>query len=316
MRADNILGQSSCSNSATTTVSSAGDASAVASCKTYSGSIAIATEAMGTTDANNHQSLSFDGSLSKITGNLTATNVSNLNTLDFGGLQSVGGLDLTSLTSLSTLNAGSLNSVDAMTLEALPQLQRLSFGSKGITQASSILITNTGLTSLQGIDQLDQIDSFNVNNNGGLTNISLQITSIKGSLDVEANDGTVSGLTVSFPMLETAQNMTFRNCSTILLPALNNVTQDLGFYGNSIESFSAPNLTTTSGLIFVDNTELTNISIPNLVSVNGSYQIANNTELKIVDGFPKLSVVTGALDFNGNYSEYVTRTPNLLQYCY
>lgn len=300
--ASTVLGQA-CSTSGTTTISAASDASAVASCSTYSGSIAIETGVSGVTDDNGHTSLSFDGQLSKVTGNITATNVTNLSGLSFNSLQSVGGLDLVELTLLSTLSAPSLSRVNAMTLNALPALQQLSFGKTGITQASTILITNTGLTSLQGIDQLKKIDVFNVNNNGGLTNISLDITSISGSLDIEANDGTVTGLTTSFPMLETAQNMTFRNCNTILLPALKNVTTDLGFYGNAIKSLIAPNLTTTSGLIFVDNTELTNISIPQLTSVNGTYQIANNTELDIINGFPKLSVVTGALDFNGNFSE-------------
>ena len=191
-----------------------------------------------------------------------------------------------------------------MTLQALPALFQLSFGDPGITQASSLLITNTALTSLKGIDQLEKVDTFNVNNNGGLTNISLQVTSISKSLDIEANDGYVSGLSTSFPMLETAQNMTFRNCSSISIPALKNVTQSLGFYGNAITELAAPNLTSTGlGLIFVDNTELTNISIPQLTTVNGSYQIANNTQLQIINGFPKLSVIQGALDFNGNYSE-------------
>lgn len=97
--------------------------------------------------------------------------------------------------------------------------------------------------------------------------------------------------------------MTFRNCSTVDLPALANVTQDLGFYGNSMQTFSAPNLTAVGGLIFVDNTALTNISIPQLTSANQSYQIANNTMLKQINGFPKLANIGGALDFNGNFTE-------------
>jgi len=113
----------------------------------------------------------------------------------------------------------------------------------------------------------------------------------------------VTGLVTTFPMLETATNMTFRNCSSVSLPSLANVTQDLGFYGNTMQSFVAPNLTTVGGLIFVDNTQLTNISLPQLTSVNQSYQIANNTLLKNVTGFPQLSIVGGALDFNGNFTE-------------
>lgn len=216
----------------------------------------------------------------------------------------MGGFELGQLTVLSDLSFPKLTTVTVMNFTALPALQQLAFGDNGITQADSILITNTGLSSLQGINNLQTISTFNVNNNAALQNISLQVTSIKNSLDIEANDGYISGLTTSFPMLQTAQNMTFRNCSSVSLPSLANVTDDLGFYGNTMESFMAPNLTTVGGLIFVDNTALTNISIPGLVSVNGSYQIANNTMLKKINGFTKLSVIKGALDFNGNFSEY------------
>ena len=291
-----------CSNSATLTITASADASSLASCTTYSGSVAIPTGLAVAQDGNGHQQLSVDG-VEKITGNLTVTNAILLSSLSFGDLKSIGGFELGGLTVLSELSFPQLTTVTALNFTALPALQQLSFGGTGISQAVSVLITNTGLSSLQGINNLQEVTSFNVNNNAALQNISLQVTSIKGSLDIEANDGYVSGLTTTFPMLETAQNMTFRNCSSVSLPSLANVTEDLGFYGNTMESFSAPNLTTVGGLIFVDNTDLTNISLPMLTSVNGSYQIANNTMLKIINGFEKLATIGGALDFNGNFTE-------------
>ena len=238
-----------------------------------------------------------------ITGNLTVTDAIQLASLSFGSLQSIGGFELGGLTVLSELSMPQITKVDQLNFTALPALQQLSFGGTGLTQANSILITNTGLSSLQGINNLQEVDFFNVNNNPSLQNISLQVTSIKNSLDIEANDGYVTGLQTSFPLLETAQNMTFRNCSSVSLPSLANVSEDLGFYGNTMQSFAAPNLTTCGGLIFVDNTELTNISLPMLTSINASYQIANNTQLKIINGFQKLSIIGGALDFNGNFTE-------------
>ena len=192
-----------------------------------------------------------------------------------------------------------------MNLTALPALQQFSFGNTGVTQAQSVLITNTGLSSLKGLDKLDSIDSFNVNNNNALQNVSLSVSTIKNAIKIEANNGDQSGTAVSFPELQTAQNMTFRNCSSVELPSLANVSQYLGFYGNSFETFVAPNLTTTGGLVFVDNTALGNISIPGLTTVNSTCQIANNTMLKKIDGIQKLSVITASLDFNGNFSEYV-----------
>ena len=98
--------------------------------------------------------------------------------------------------------------------------------------------------------------------------------------------------------------MTFRNASKVDLPSLESVSGGLGFYSSYFESFTGPNLTTVdSFLVFNDNSALTNISLPLLESVGGSFQIANNTELKEVTGVPKLETIEGALDFSGNFSE-------------
>lgn len=291
-----------CSTSGTTTITASSDATALASCSTYSGSVAVETGLSTPKDSNGHQQLEV-GNIQKIDGNLTVTNLDQLTTLSFPALESVIGFELYALNALAVLSFPRLTTATQVNFTALASLQQLSFGTVGITKASSVLITNTGLSSLDGISNLKSVDVFNVNNNLALTDITLKVTSIKNSLDIEANDVLASGLTVSFPFLETAQNMTFRNCSVILLPSLANVTEEVGFYGNNFQNFTAPNLTTAGGLVFVDNTELTNISLPALTSINGTYQIANNTKLSKIDGFQSLSVVTGALDFSGNFTE-------------
>ncbi|KAL8660028.1 MAG: hypothetical protein Q9226_000106 [Calogaya cf. arnoldii] len=291
-----------CSNSGTLTIASAADASQLASCTTYSGSVAIETGLAYPKDNNGRQQVQVT-TVRTITGNLTVTDAISLSSLSFGSLRSIGGFELGGLTVLSELSMPELTEVSQLNFTALPALQTLDFGGRGLTKAESVLITNTGLSSLTGINNLQQVDTFNINNNQALQNISLQVTSITNALRIEANDGYQSGLTTSFPLLETATNMTFRNCSSISLPALKNVTENLGLYGNTFETFFAPNLTSAGGLIFVDNTELTNISLPQLTAINATYQIANNTQLKEVDGFTKLSVVKGALDFSGNFSD-------------
>ena len=280
----------------------AADASQVASCTTYSGSIAIPTDLSDSVDDNGHNMLSVDN-VQKIVGNVTINDAVSLESLSFGALRSLSGLQLGNLTVLSSLSMPDIQTIGQINLTGIPALQQFSFGNDGVSQTSSILITNTGLTSLEGLDQLETVDSFNVNNNPGLQNITLGVTSIKNAINIAANDGFQSGLTTAFPQLQTAMNMTFRNCSSVSLPQLANVTQYLGFYGNTMESFAAPNLTTTGGLVFIDNTALTNISIPLLTSVNASVQIANNTMLKKIDGIQKLSTVTASLDLNGNFTE-------------
>lgn len=297
----NIVPIAQCSTSGTTTISVSAEASALASCTTYSGSVAIPTGLGVPKDSDGHQQLQIDG-VRKITGNLTVTNNPDLTSLQFGSLQSISGFELGSLERLALLSLPQLTTVDALNFTALPALQTLEFGS-GITKARSILITNTGLATLNGIENLQDVDLFNVNNNPALQNISLQVKSIKGSLDIEANDGTPQGLTVSFPLLETALNMTLKNCSQILLPALKNVTDELGFYGNTFTNFTASKLTSAGGITFEDNNELVNITLPNLEKIAGAFEIANNTKLTTLSGFQKLSTIGGTLLFRGAFSE-------------
>lgn len=300
--ADRVQQIAQCSTSGTTTISAPSEATALASCLTYSGSVVIPSGLAVPMDSDGLQTIQIDN-VRKIDGNLTVTNVTQLSSLSFSSLQSVVGLELTFLQRLTTLSFPQLTTVDALNFNALPALQNLAFGGRGITKARSVLVTNTGLTTLQGIDNLEEVDLFDVNNNVALTNISLQVSSIKTSLTIAANDEFLSGLSTSFPLLETALNMTFRNCSQILLPSLKNVTDELGFYGNTFTNFSASKLTSAGGIIFVDNTDLVNITLPNLEKIDGAYQIANNTKLSIINGFPKLSIIGGTLDLSGNFSE-------------
>lgn len=260
-------------------------------CSTISGSVAIATDLSG--------SVQIDG-VQQITGNLSAQNNAALTGIEANDLQKIGGIALGNLTTLSALSMPVLSEADQVNFTALPELQMLSFTAT-IQKAISILITNTQLTTLTGIN-VSSVDTFNINNNPALTTIDMQLTVLTGPLVIEGN-GFGHNITASFVDLITAQNMTFRNCTEVLLPSLANVTKDLGFYGNSFETFSAPNLTTAGGLIFNDNVELTNISLPSLTSINATYQIANNTKLKDINGFANLKVIKGALDFSGNFTK-------------
>ena len=269
----------------------------MATCTTFSGSVLLAT---GVANAG---TVNIDG-IQAITGGLSYQDDSSVQSIQASQLTTTGDLSLGGLTQLSRLSLTSLNQVGALNFTGLSSLQQLDF-TAGITKAVSVLITNTELNALTGIDGLKQVQSFDVNNNQFLANISLSVTSIKGALNIGANDVQGSGLSVSFPNLATAGQMTFRNTSSIEIPSLANVSQNLGFYGNNIKSLSAPNLTFAGGIVFVGNADLTSISMPLLTTINGTngtYQIANNTLLKAIDGFEALSNVNGNLDFSGNFT--------------
>jgi len=273
-----------------TTIQNNGDAIALGDCAVYNGDITIAPIAAG--------SITLDG-VQRITGNFVCNGATNLTSLEANDLAEIDGeFALNGLTILSTLNMPSLAKVDNINWVALPGIQQLTF-THGVTEAGNVTISNTQLNTLDGIN-LETVEIFNINNNPYLGDIDMQLANVTQALNIAANG---RNLKASFPNLQFAFNMTFRNCSDVSMPSLSSVNGSLGFYSNYFTDFAAPNLTATGqDLVFDDNPSLTNISLPLLKTINGGYQIANNTELKNINGFQKLSVVAGALDFSGNFT--------------
>lgn len=293
--AGGALAQSSCgSASSTTTITAGADASALSGCATYSGSIAIAT---GLGDAINIPGIK------KINGDLVSTNNSQIPSISADSLQTIGGaFKLDGLTVLSTLSFPQLTQVESIQWNALAGLQGLSF-STGVQKANELNIQNTQLQSLDGIN-LQVVDTVYIANNNWLDDIQMQLGNITTSLTIESNGGNVSAI---FPNLIWANNMTFRNVSQIALNSLVSVNGSLGFYSNDFETLMCANLTnvgTNKGdLTIVSNTNLNNVSMPSLKKVGGGFSIQNNTEYKVVDGFPMLATITGAFDLYGNFTK-------------
>lgn len=238
-----------CSASGTTTIQNSGDATAMASCKTFSGTIAIETGAAGP--------IALDG-IQKLDGDLVIRNNSQIQQISAADMEEMGTFELNDVQRLTTVTFPKLKTVSKLTWNALPNLQQLGFDGE-ITKASEINIQNTQLQSLQGIN-VEQVDTIYIANNRYINEISMQLGNVSTSVILEANNPEVN---VTFPNLIWAFNMTFRNCSSIEVASLESLNGSLGLYGNVITDFAAPNLTEIGGaLAIVSNTELTNISFP------------------------------------------------------
>ncbi|RDW91400.1 hypothetical protein BP5796_02565 [Coleophoma crateriformis] len=275
---------------ATATINSAADATALASCSTISGSVLVGTAAAGTLDISGPK---------QITGDLIVENAGELTTLSSSSIGTIGGsFLLNNLTILSTLSMSSLVTVGKISWTALPALPSLTFPAT-VSSAKSVLITNTFLSTLDGIN-LMTVDTLDINNNNRLKTFSTQVANITALLNVDSNG---QNLDLAFPNLIWAANMTIRNVSSISLPSLATVNGSLGFYENYFTSVSAPNLTsvTSGSLAFVANPSLANISMPLLKTIGGGDLIANNSGLDAIS-FPALSTVGGAIDFSGNFT--------------
>ncbi|XPT00931.1 cell wall protein Ecm33 [Ascochyta lentis] len=286
-----------CSASATLTVQNAGDATALATCSTFSGSIAVAT---GTTD-----DIAFN-SVKRITGDLIVTDNSDIKRLSADTLDTLDGeMRLSGLTRLNAVDFPKLKTVESIKWDALPNLQTIGFTAE-VTKADKIDIQNTALRSLKGIN-IEQADSIFIANNGYIDEIAMQLGNVTESLTLANNN---EALKVTLPNLIWAANLTFRFVGSLEMPSLESLNGSLGLYNNGFETFSAPNLTSIGeALAIVANEQLSNLTFPQLTKISGNLQIANNTNLTTIDGFPELTSIGGAFDISGNMS--TVETPKL-----
>ncbi|OJJ87095.1 GPI-anchored protein Ecm33 [Aspergillus glaucus CBS 516.65] len=279
---------SSCGEGKTIKISSQSDIDGYSSCKTLKGDVEISEEVADTLSFNN---------VEKITGGFSCTGASNLTSLTAPNLGEIGDIfKLDGLTGLYTLNFGALSSVGSIKFTALPQLQKLEFAT-GVSEAGNVAITNTGLSSLDGIS-LNKVGDFDITENTNLKTVNVNnLTEATGLINFAGN---MDSLEIELPNLASGTNMTFRNVSSVSVPSLHNLTGQMGFWGDSFKTFSAPNLTETGDLAFNNNAKLSNLSMPQLETVNGGFQIMRNDKLANIS-FPSLETITGAIDFSGAF---------------
>lgn len=281
-------------------VTSQSDLDGISGCSTYKGDITVT-------------GLSGDATLNgvkELNGDLTLNNVTSLNAFAAPSLQTIdGAFTINVATVLSTLNFPELSSVGSINWVTLPAISGLTFGT-GVTEADSVVISDTGLNSLDGIN-IGKCATFNINNNRYLSDVSVALTQVTNSLDISFNSQSVQA---TFDSLEWANNITFQDVQSISLQNLTKVNASLGFINNTIQGLSLPQLTEIGGsLAVVSNSKLTNASFPLLKTVGGGLQIANNTQLTSIMGFPKVNSVGGAIQIIGNFSSASLPSLNLVK---
>lgn len=279
----------------TFTINSQADITNLLSCTTLTGDVVIGNQTDATLDFTGIKVI--DGDLSLLNNNLVSTLKSDTTT------EISGAFHLQNLTTLSTLSFSELTSVGSINWVSLTALDVLTF-TAGINSATSIVVSDTFLSSLDGLD-VASADTININNNRRLVSYTSSLGNLTTLLNINANG---LDLQVSFPELIWIANMTISNVSSFSVPSLTTVNGSMRFDSNFFTSFNAPNLTeTTSGDIsFVSNAELANITIPQLTTIGGGFLIANNTATDKINGFGKLKTVGGAINMRGNFTEYVS----------
>ncbi|WYZ41344.1 hypothetical protein EsH8_V_000239 [Colletotrichum jinshuiense] len=278
--------------SATVTITDAAMATNLP-CTTIQGSVQISEDITGSVNINGPKT---------IKGDLIVTNVTGLVGLVSSTLASVEGtFKMQGLTLLSDLRFTSLTTVGSIDWVTLPALGSLVFGTAGVTKVNDILISDTFLKSLDGLN-VASVDSLRINNNNQLVSYSNQLANATKTIEINSNG---PDLGITLPNLIWAGDIIIADAAKVQMDSLAVVNGSIKFDKNTFTEFIAPNLTqTTDGDVsFINNVELTNLSLPLLTKTGGGLTIQNNTLLQKIDGLPKLKQIGGAVLLRGNFTD-------------
>lgn len=247
-----------------------------------------------------------------ITGNLGSANIANVKVI-YGDLQVydtqtlealtadsittiTGALKLHNDTLLSTLSFASLSSIGAINWVTLPNLGET--GLHEVYECNSILVSDTNLTALDGLNPTD-VEVFNVNNNKQLVSISSGIETVSNALTVAFNG---NDTTVEFEDLIWANNMTFYSVSSISIPEIIAINKSAGFFESSVEELDFSLVTSIGGDLTIENNEQLNfIDFGNVTSIGGGLVIVNNTDLVSIDNLDSIKSIQGAVIIKGDF---------------
>ncbi|OJD34091.1 gpi-anchored cell wall organization protein ecm33 [Diplodia corticola] len=283
----------SCST-AITTIRNHADATPLAACKTFTGNIEIPGDATG--------DIALDG-IQNLDGYLLAESSEGLSSLSADSLEVIEGyMYLQELGNLETLNMPKLTTVgQQLRLVKLPALSNLGFDAT-ISNCSSFVISDTALSSLNGIDPDGTTNGFNATFNNDLANITMSVastTASDSSTIIITNNA--PGLQVSFPNLSTAQKVDIENATGVSFPSLT-TAYELVLAGNAFTEYSAPKLESVGndvlGILVQDNQGLTDLEFPVLVRCGG-LTVQNNARLQDLT-LPKLQTSPQGVVLQGN----------------
>ncbi|KAK7681268.1 hypothetical protein QCA50_015655 [Cerrena zonata] len=257
------------------TATASSQVQSVAACATAVGDVTIQGDSFG--------SIELTG-VEQFYGKLTIQNATKAETLNAPSLQLVSGdLVITANTVLSTLNLAQLTTVGTFNLNALPALEKTGLSS-GITSADEIIISDTGLTSLDGIN-VYKLKVFNVNNNGDIESIDSGLQKVTDTLSISYNAEKVD---VSLDDLTEANVVYLQSINSLSVSNLTKITGSLSLDSNSIDKIEFKGLES-------------NWTFPQLSSIGGALKIEDNEELSSFDGFPKLKTIGGSVVLSGKF---------------
>ncbi|CAK9438657.1 uncharacterized protein LODBEIA_P28810 [Lodderomyces beijingensis] len=270
------------------TATAAGQLQSVAACETAVGDVVVYGDSF--------RSIELTG-LKQLYGNLAIRNASQATVVNAPTLQLVSGqLEVSGGTILSNLNLAQLTTVGSLEFNALPALEHTGL-TAGLTSADSIVISDTGLSQLTGIN-VYKLKVFNVNNNKDIDTIDSGLQEVTDTLDISYNAEKVD---VILNQLKSANNIILQQINSFQAPNLTSTNGSIAISKSSIEKIELPKVESAGSVVINQNDDLEEIDFSKLTSLSGALQISDNDNLKSLDGFNSLKTVGGTININGSF---------------
>lgn len=218
------------------------------------------------------------------------------------------------ITNLSGL-AG-ITSIIHLTISNTPNLVSLE-GLSSLQQASLMIINNTGIENMQGLNALQEIESvMGISNNNQLVDLSGLEALTSGSVVIWNNPSLVS-LNGLNSLSETTSLGVHDNPLITSLSALENLTSATDIYIANNENLNdltgLQNLTSLwYDAVIKNNPSLVSLDLNSLQSVR-NLEISDNDQLTSLDGLESLTTVEKDFILRGNSSLTNTQSLNALQ---
>lgn len=263
----------------------------VAACATAVGDITIKGSDLNQIDLTGVQA---------IYGSVSINNVPKINQILAPDLQTVSkDFEVVNATVLQTINLAQLSTVGTLSLKALAQLDKLLL-TTGLTSAESVVIADTGLSSLEGIDAYE-LKNFDVNNNPNIEKIKSDLKKVSGLLSISYNSQDVD---VALDQLTSVSDLNLQAIKSFSAKNLTSVNGTLSLIGTSVKDLQLDNVQQIQkSLDITENSNLEKLNFTKLNQIGGALTIGDNDKLKSFDSFPKLTQVGGSVNLTGAFDD-------------
>jgi hypothetical protein len=266
---------------------------AIATCTTYTGNIVVATDVAPIAEIVG---------IEEVVGSIIVANNSGVTTVSTNELRSVSDtVILDTLPLLTNITLPNWSTVNTIVLNKIPAPNVLNMQTR-VQKVTNMYITDTTLETLFGLLlQTSQMETLHITGNKFLQNCWFGVGNITQQATIVNNSGTMD---LVLPNLTYAYSMEIANASTIEMPILHSVSQDLDISWNTLENLTIPELSFVGGdFTMMENDQLEYLDISSLVNVQGALSVVDNPQLETLDGLSGLSYVGQDLTLHGEFTE-------------